>query len=297
MSSRHISRMSVLQALFASDARGDLSTTAVLKALESNTAALPNGRGDEDRPFSEALLHGITRKREELDSIIEKSAPQWPLEKIALLDRNILRLGLFELLFGDRTSVPPKVALNEAIELAKTFGGESSGRFVNGVLGAVYRDIGSPRKEEAPKGKLVPPEKEYLAGAVVCAVSAGDVRVALVKDPFSMWTLPKTRYLKGELSDAAALRAAAEELGATSASILAPLGEHEYKAHDPTQGAVTRRVGYFVLCSPESASGGGKGRAFAWFNEHELADLPLYDDLRAVIASGMAAARSGCTAP
>lgn len=71
-----------------------------------------------------------------------KAAPEWPLDKIAPVDRNVLRIGLYELLFGDKSAVPPKVAVNEAIELAKSFGGETSGKFVNGVLGTVYRDIG-----------------------------------------------------------------------------------------------------------------------------------------------------------
>ena len=83
-----------------------------------------------------------------MDKIIEKSAPEWPVSQITIIDRNVLRLGLFELLFGNREEVPPKVAINEAIELAKTFGGDSSGRFINGVLGTVYREIGEPRKDE-----------------------------------------------------------------------------------------------------------------------------------------------------
>ena len=86
----------------------------------------------------------------ELNKIIEKAAPQWPIEQIAVVDRNVLRLGLYELLFGNRDEVPPKVAINEAIELAKSFGGESSGKFVNGVLGTVYREIGEPGKDDAP---------------------------------------------------------------------------------------------------------------------------------------------------
>jgi hypothetical protein len=81
-------------------------------------------------------------------------APDWPLDRIAPVDRNILRLGLFELLFADRAQVPAKVAINEAIELAKTFGGDSSGRFVNGVLGAVYKELGEPGKEEQGKKKV-----------------------------------------------------------------------------------------------------------------------------------------------
>ena len=88
----------------------------------------------------ETLLAGVVAKQEDLDVIITKAAPDWPLEKIAPVDRNILRIGLYELLFADRAQVPAKVAINEAIELAKVFGGDSSGRFVNGVLGIIQRN-------------------------------------------------------------------------------------------------------------------------------------------------------------
>ena len=77
----------------------------------------------------------------ELDKIIEKAAPEWPISQITIIDRNVLRIGLFELLYENKKEVPPKVAINEAIELAKTFGGESSGKFINGVLGTVFNEI------------------------------------------------------------------------------------------------------------------------------------------------------------
>jgi N utilization substance protein B len=102
---------------------------------------LDDSKGEAEKDFAHTLLAGILAKRAELDAIIVKAAPEWPLEKIAPIDRNVLRVGLFELIFGNREEVPPRVALNEAIELAKSFGGETSGKFVNGVLGTVYRDI------------------------------------------------------------------------------------------------------------------------------------------------------------
>ncbi len=105
--------------------------------------------GLEDPTFIVNLVKGVISHIPEIDKIIEKAAPQWPLEQIAMVDRNVLRLGLYELLFGNRDEVPPKVAINEAIELAKSFGGDSSGKFVNGVLGTVYREIGEPGKEQA----------------------------------------------------------------------------------------------------------------------------------------------------
>ena len=98
--------------------------------------------GDVDESFAKSLLANVLAKKDEVDAVMVKAAPEWPLDKIAPVDRNVLRIGLYELLFGDKSAVPPKVAVNEAIELAKSFGGETSGKFVNGVLGTVYRDIG-----------------------------------------------------------------------------------------------------------------------------------------------------------
>ncbi len=95
--------------------------------------------GLDDQGFVETLLSGVLIKLKEIDGYIVKYAPEWPIEQITNVDRNILRLGIYELMFGGE--VPAKVAINEAIELAKTFGGESSGRFVNGVLGAIYKDV------------------------------------------------------------------------------------------------------------------------------------------------------------
>ena len=120
------------------------------------------------------------------------------MDKISIVDRNILRIGLTELLFGDRNQVPPKVAINEAIELAKTFGGENSGKFINGVLGAVYKEIGEPGKEQVSKKKKIeepvditklPIEK--LGGALIYAKKGNDVLFALVHDVFGYWTLSK----------------------------------------------------------------------------------------------------------
>jgi len=92
----------------------------------------------DDKGFISELISNIIAKIDRIDEIITKYAPDWPIEQITNIDRNILRIGVYELKFSD--VIPSRVAINEAIELAKTFGGESSGRFVNGVLGAVYKD-------------------------------------------------------------------------------------------------------------------------------------------------------------
>ncbi len=137
MSSRHLSRSIAMQSLYEWDFSGQKADLE--KIVERNCNEF--GPGLKDKSFIWELVSGVIKHLKEIDEIISKSAPQWPLEKIAIIDRNILRIGVYELLFGDKEAVPPKVALNEAIELGKSFGGENSGRFINGVLGAIYREM------------------------------------------------------------------------------------------------------------------------------------------------------------
>ena len=111
------------------------------------------GSGLEDYGFIWQLVTGVIQHLKEINNIIEKAAPQWPIDQINIVDRNVLRIGLYELLFGDKNAVPSKVAINEAIELAKGFGGESSGRFVNGVLGTVFKEAGDIEEENLDENK------------------------------------------------------------------------------------------------------------------------------------------------
>lgn len=136
-----------MQSLYEWDFRGR-KAEELTNIIERNIKEFASGL--EDTAFIHQLIDGTVKHVNEIDKIIEKAAPQWPLAQVAVVDRNVLRLGLYELLFGKREEVPPKVAINEAIELAKSFGGESSGKFVNGVLGTVYREIGEPGKDDAP---------------------------------------------------------------------------------------------------------------------------------------------------
>ena len=103
------------------------------------------GPGLADTSFVWQLINGVQKHLLQIDKIIEKAAPEWPIDQITIVDRNVLRIGLYELLYSKKEEVPPKVAINEAIELAKTFGGESSGKFINGVLGTVFKEIQSEK--------------------------------------------------------------------------------------------------------------------------------------------------------
>jgi len=138
MGSRHLARSIVLQSFFEMDFYGK-KTKDLKEIIERNLKNF--GAGLEDKSFVLKLSKGIVSHLPKIDKIIEKAAPQWPISQINIIDRNVLRIGLYELLFSSKSEVPPKVAINEAIELAKTFGGKSSGKFVNGVMGRVYKEI------------------------------------------------------------------------------------------------------------------------------------------------------------
>ena len=135
MSNRHLGRTIAIQTLYQWDFNG---RTQDIDAIVDYNRGMFAPEFD-DGGFVKHLVSGVMDHQEDIDSLIVKYAPEWPLEQITVIDRNILRLGIFELKYDE--NIPAKVAINEAIELAKSFGGESAGKFVNGVLGAVYKEI------------------------------------------------------------------------------------------------------------------------------------------------------------
>jgi len=148
MANRHLSRSIAMQCLYEWDFNGKKSE-GIRELIEKNIKEF--GPGMDDNAFVSFLVENTIKNIGQIDPLIEKCAPEWPLDQVTIVDRNILRLGIYELLFGNYEEVPPKVAINEAIELAKSFGGESSGRFVNGVLGTIYRELGEPMKDDVSK--------------------------------------------------------------------------------------------------------------------------------------------------
>ncbi len=145
MANRHLQRSIAMQSLFEWDFReqADIEANVIINHNIEEFAP-----GLEEADFAVKLVRGTLRERPVIDKLIEKCAPEWPIDQIAVVDRNILRLGIFELMFGNYDEVPPKVAINEAIEMAKSFGSDASPRFVNGVLGTIYREMGEPMKDD-----------------------------------------------------------------------------------------------------------------------------------------------------
>ncbi len=149
---RHLGRIVALQTLYEEEFRlkcGD-------KKFNLNEVMARNirryGKTLDDTKFIESLVHGVIKQREMLDEVLRPLAPEWPIDQIARMDRLVLRIGAYELLFEQKT-VPSKVVINEAVELAKAFGGDNSSKFINGVLGSLLRQQEGGEKPEKVEGK------------------------------------------------------------------------------------------------------------------------------------------------
>ncbi len=286
MANRHLSRSIVLQTLFEWDFGVNKEDTEEM--LERNIEEF--GPGLDDASFMKEIFNGVIKKKETIDEIIEKTAPDWPIDKISIVDRNILRIGLYELLFGDSKQVPPKVAINEAIELAKSFGGENSSRFINGVLGGVYKELGEPGKNDFKKSKKnmhfeTDPAKfpiEKKAGAVVYAYHNDKIYFAFVHDVFGYWTLSKGSIEAGEDEKQGAIREIKEEMG-LDIEIEELLGHNEYIASHPEQGKIRKQVAFFLGKSKyedivlEKGTGGLDDAR--WFALEEIPSLRIYENM------------------
>ncbi|MES3031074.1 MAG: transcription antitermination factor NusB [Patescibacteria group bacterium] len=293
MANRHLSRSVVLQSLFEWDFRGCNDKT-IKEIITRIAAEFAPGMGDFS--FIETLSTSILAKRPDLDIIITKAAPDWPLDKISVIDRNILRMGLYELLFADRAEVPAKVAINEAIELAKSFGGENSGKFINGVLGSVYKELGEPGKDSAPKKKKkiedIPYEQmpiQNLGGAVVYAKHENEIYLAFVHDIFGHWTLSKGKIPADVDVKEGTVAKVKEEMG-LDVVIKSDLGNNEYIASDPEKGKLRKQVHYFLAESKfdeiklAQKPGLDDGK---WFKLSDILELNFYNDILPIVTKAI----------
>lgn len=151
-SNRHLGRIVAMQTLYEHDFRGGNQEGLDLPPiLERNLDEFRTNIDDTN--FVEDVVDGVHKSQAEIDAIIGPAAPEWPVDQIAKIDKVILRIGVYELMI--KREVPPKVAINEAVELAKTFGGENSSKFINGVLGTIYRtsEFYEPEQEQETSGR------------------------------------------------------------------------------------------------------------------------------------------------
>lgn len=288
MANRHLARSTVLQTLY----EWDFSEKKINPVEILRRDVVEFAPGSQAEKFMEILLDGVISKQKDLDNIIEKAAPEWPIDKISIMDRNILRIGLYELLFSNREEVPAKVAINEAIELAKKFGGETSSKFVNGVLGAVYKELGEPGKDEKTDHKKQIVTKETLVGSVVYAVHENEIFVALVHDVFGHWTLTKCKLKDGEEEKDAIVRGAKEEMG-INIDPKEKLGENTYDTFHPEKGKLRKHVVYYLSKAPfedltlENKKEKGGLDDVRWFKLADIIDLNFYDDILPIITKAI----------
>jgi len=248
MSNRHLARTIALQSLYQWDF--NRMTEDILVIVRQNLQDF--APSFDDNGFTEHLVRGIIKQQSEIDRLIVQYAPEWPLAQITPIDRNILRIGIYEL---KHPEVPPKVAINESIELAKTFGGDASGKFINGVLGNIYKDmeaqgeriatvhtttVAPSRREEGPM--------EISAGGVVFRHNSHDgYDFALIQDAIYRWTFPKGKVEEGETLEEAARQEVSEEIGITKVKLICPLGSIHITVNAPGKPPTPKTVHYFLM--------------------------------------------------
>ena len=281
-SKRNITRETILQTLFEDEFHHkEPNLDNLIKIFDRINKELKDL--EADKVYAQKILKGIASKRDELDKIIESVATNWPIDRILIVDRNILRIGLFEILFSSDLSTPPKVAINEAIEVAKKFGGTQSYKFINGVLGKVYEQMieGKEAEEEHTPVKKI----KFSVGALVYTKKDDMFCFAFVKDVFGKWTLPKKTIEKKDDPSAAVRECVQEELGLSDISLVSELNNISFVSHPP-EGPIRKDVKYFLLYSEEDnlVLGDIDGLVEAkWIESDKIDDLKKYKDLNSVV--------------
>ncbi len=243
MSNRHLARTLVLQSLFQWDFNERKEN--IKKLLEFNRQEF--APDFDDQGFSDGLINELVDKVKVIDEMIVKYAPEWPLDQITPVDRNVLRIGIYELKYAQ--DIPPKVAINEAIELAKTYSGVSSGKFINGVLGSIYKDM----QEKGEKKDLEKePPREFSAGGVVYRQESDNYMFIVIYDAYDKWTFPKGHIKEEEDQEKAAKREIGEEVGIKQLVNQGYLGSIDIKVNEPNKRAVPKTVHYYLFETSET---------------------------------------------
>ncbi len=247
-----------------------------------------------ENEFAINLFTVVMERLITIDEIITKAAPEWPVEKISIVDRNVLRIGLSEMVFGDKNNVPPKVAIDEAIEVAKEFGGESSSKFVNGVLGAVYKELKGDDKsdEDEPKKNLKnnkTKREEVRIGVIIFTKLVEKDRtenyVLLDSDRFGSYTFVKGEDVNDGDKEEFLKKYVSENIGLDIHNINY-FDHNAYISHHPEKGNVHKIVHYHTaMCDfrpaqnlkPESKS------SYVWVKVSEIEKTKIYKDLKPML--------------
>lgn len=281
MANRHLARTIALQTLYEWDFnKGKREVEQIVEQNKKEFAP-----DFDDQGFSLELVKNVIQNEKTIDALISRFAPEWPLDQITTTDRNVLRLGIYELKLCDE--IPPKVAINEAIELAKAFGGDASGKFVNGVLGSIYKEmIGQGEKQSLSSQGI----KEVSAGGVIYRSAEDGYYFVLILDAYDKWTFPKGHVDGDENPEEAALREIREETGLEKMLLVEYLGETEVKVHRPSEKPFRKLIKYFLVKAmseelrvPQTS----ELKDVRWFSRQEVLEKLGYENAKEIFVKGL----------
>ncbi|MFA6308102.1 MAG: transcription antitermination factor NusB [Patescibacteria group bacterium] len=284
MANRHLARTIALQTLFEWDFLKEKKAKKNIKEVFDyiREEFAPDF---DDQGFSFALINKVIANQKELDNIITSFAPEWPIDQITITDRNVLRIGVYELKMD--AAIPPKVAINESIELAKAFGGDSSGKFVNGVLGSIYKEMVKNDEKQDLNSQGI---REMSAGGVVYRKDDDGYYFVLILDAYDKWTFPKGHVDKGEIEEEAALREISEETGLKKLTAQGYLGETEVKVHKPSEKPFRKLIKYYLIEAKDKdiiVPDVSELKDVKWFSLQEALATLGYDNAKDIFRTGL----------
>ena len=281
MANRHLARTIALQALFEWDfTKGKRKIEVIVEHNKKEFAP-----DFDDQGFSLNLAKNVVKNQKKIDKLITEFAPEWPLDQIIATDRNVLRLGIYELKMVEE--IPPKVAINEAIELAKAFGGDSSGKFVNGVLGSIYKEMVKKGEKQSLSSQGI---KEISAGGMIYRQAEDGYYFVLILDAYDKWTFPKGHVEEGDELEDTALRELKEETGLKKLKVLDPIGETEVKVHKPGEKPFRKLIKYFLVEAKDEKLTIPKVtelKDVKWYPLNEAFDRLDYENAKEIFNNGL----------
>ena len=281
MANRHLARTIALQSLFEWDFNN--AKDSIEQLVERNRQEF--APDFDDQGFCLDLVKAVIKNQKKIDAMITKFAPEWPLDQITTTDRNVLRLGVYELRISE--DIPPKVAINEAIELAKAFGGDASGKFVNGVLGSIYKEMVKKGEKQTMSSQGI---KEVSAGGMVYRKDGDDYKFILILDAYDKWTFPKGHVDGDEKPEEAAVREISEETGLKNLKVITYLGEAEVKVHKPGDKPFRKLIKYFLVDTKDTKIIVPKVdelKDVKWFDKKEALEIIGYKNAKDIFELGL----------